>query len=90
MTRSFVLSFLAALCSCAGLHAQGFLWNTAGARAMYLGGSYVPSDSGALESPRTRYARPTRTDENGGALDTFEIMEVDPQRNKRPVKRWCS
>jgi long-subunit fatty acid transport protein len=50
MTRCFVLSFLAALCSSAGLQAQGFLWNTAGARAMSLGGSYVPSDSGVVDA----------------------------------------
>ena len=34
----------------ASVHAQGFYWNTASARSMALGGVYLPSQSGVIDS----------------------------------------
>ncbi|MGI4854881.1 MAG: OmpP1/FadL family transporter [Janthinobacterium lividum] len=46
---------LTSACVCAGaaapgLHAQGFYWNTASAKAMGLGGIYVPSSTSVLDA----------------------------------------
>jgi hypothetical protein len=32
------------------VHAQGFYWNTASARSMALGGVYLPSQGGVIDS----------------------------------------
>ena len=34
----------------ASVHAQGFYWNTASARSMALGGVYLPSQGGVIDS----------------------------------------
>jgi long-subunit fatty acid transport protein len=46
----FVKVLLALGMAGAGLHAQGFYWNSASARSMALGGVYLPSQGGVIDS----------------------------------------